>query len=90
MNHGVDPPACLNVIKTGDNDAKLAEKFFVKLLNHIGVSVDLAAWHALHDEASSNVRLVLVDISATEKELSVQVGNIDLIEVNNIKGSCEC
>ena len=62
-----------------NDDAKLPEKLLIELLYRISMSIDSNSWASLHDKSSGHVGFVLIDISASEQELSIEVGNIDLV-----------
>lgn len=63
---------------------ELAEKIFVELLDKICVIVDLAALDAAHHEIRRNLCLVLAHVSASEQELAVEVGHVNLVEVDYV------
>ena len=84
MNHGVDPTACLYIIKSRNDNLELPEEFFIKFLNWIGMRSDDTALYSIHNKLRRNMRLVFVHIGATEQKLSVQVCQIDFIEVDYV------
>ena len=84
MHHGVDPASRLYVIKSSDDDLELPEEIFIKLLYWISVSFNFTPFNTIHDELGRYVRLVLINICAAEQKLSVQVCQVDLIQVNHI------
>ena len=84
MHHGVDPASRLYVIKSSDDDLELPEEIFIKLLYWISVCFNFTPFNTIHDELGRYVRLVLINICAAEQKLSVQVCQVDLIQVNHI------
>ena len=66
MNHGVDPSACLNIIKACNDNLELSEEFFVKVLNRVCMWRYGYSLYSVHDELGSNVRLVLTNVIAAE------------------------
>ena len=84
MHHGIDPTACFYIIKSCNDNLELSEEFFIKFLNWIGMRSDDTALDSIHDKLRCNVRLIFVHIGATEQKLSVQVCQIDFIEVDYV------
>ena len=84
VNHAVDPSTCLHIVEASNYNLELAEKFLVELLYRVRVRCDLAALDTVHDEFRSDVRLVGADIFFAEKELTIQVGHVDHIQVDYV------
>ena len=66
MNHGVDPSACLNIIKACNDNLELSEEFFVKVLNRVSMGRYGYALYAIHDELGCYMRLILTNVIAAE------------------------
>ena len=66
MHHGVDPAACLNIIKACNDNLELSEEVFVKVLNRVCVRCYGHSLNAVHDELSSDMRLELTNVIASE------------------------
>ena len=84
MNHGVDPASGLHVVKSSNDDLELTEEVFIKLLHEISMGRDDHTFNSLHYESSGDMGLVRTHVSFAEQELSVQVGDIDLIQINHV------
>ena len=84
MHHGVDPASRFYVVKSSDDDLELPEEIFIKLLHWISVCINFTPFNTIHNELGRYVRLVLINICAAEQKLSVQVCQVDLIQVNHI------
>ena len=66
MHHGVDPAACLNIIKACNDNLELSEEVFVKVLNRVCVWCNGHSLYAVHDELGSDMRLELANVIASE------------------------
>ena len=84
VNHTVNPSAGFHVIQASDDHLELSEEIFAKFLHRIGVPVNLDTRASFGDECGSNLCLVLADVRATEEELSIEVGHVDLVKVDHV------
>jgi hypothetical protein len=85
LMHGpVDPPAGLDIIKPSNNDIKVLKELKGVVLNRLSAVGDFDSWTPVHDELRSDLRFVLVNILHAEQELSVQVRQVNLVQVDHV------
>lgn len=73
----VDPATSFDAIQATDDNLELHVVVFVFILNLANKRCDLDAFHSLLYKGSGNLGLWLANISLAEKELPVQVGDVD-------------
>ena len=66
MHHGVDPAACLNIIKACNDNLELSEEVFVKVLNRVCVWCYGHSLYAVHDELGCDMRFELTNVITPE------------------------
>ena len=92
MNSPIYPSPCFNIVKAGYNHRKLFIKTQRKLLNlTLSVSnnlllimMNLSSGNSLNNEISSNFCLRFANILLTEQKLTIQVGHVNCIKVDNM------
>lgn len=84
MNKRVQPSSGFDVIQASNNNLKLSIEIVILFLDFTNVGSDLAARNSFHDEIGSYLTFVFTNILHSEKELSVQVSEINGIQINDV------
>jgi len=63
---------------------ELLVKFLIKFLNWVSMMSDLDPWASFHDKFSRNISLKLSYVRLPEEELTIQISDIDLVQINNV------
>lgn len=73
----IDPPSCLDAVQAAHHDGELHVEILVEVLDLVVVRCDLDALHPLLHKLGSHLGLGLAHVVFPEKELSVQVRDVD-------------
>lgn len=98
MDGLIEPSSCFDVIKTSDDDLEFLIEFFGFFLDFTNMTIeknqrlkvekylrsDFAARNSLFNKSSSDFWFITSDIALSEQELTIQVGDINFIKINNV------
>lgn len=82
--HGVKPAARVNVVEPAHDELELAIKVGVKVLDATAVRRDGDAVNAALNEAGRHFGLELANIGTAKEELSVKIGNVNRVHIDDV------
>jgi len=80
----VDPSTCLDAVQAADDELELHVKALVEILDPVVVRSDLDALHSPLDKPCGHFSLGLAHILLAEEELTVEVGDVDRVHVDDM------